>query len=261
MVYSFDIVEQKVRESEFFLKKMVESGQQWFEFSCYLTAFLSAARSITFALQRFNHINGFREWYESKQETLKKDTLAKFFIEIRNDNVHGGSVPISGAIFFHDKAVYRFRDTDNLEQEDVVTNCRIQFVKLLEIVYDCYVKFGIHIDPQQYFTKENFETKGLDIDDAEISIWGWVMTSYIEEGMDEDDRWYELRSKVGECEINHLFKAYLNKVTPQPIIPDRIQDIDFIDEERGWDYIPPGFETIKEYHNSFLIKLLKKDSK
>ncbi|MBL7971494.1 MAG: hypothetical protein JNL03_08235 [Prolixibacteraceae bacterium] len=79
--------------------------------------------------------------------------------------------------------------------------------------------------------------------------------------MDEDDRWHELRGNVGECEINHLFKGYLNKITPQPIIPDRIQDFDFTDEERGWDYIPPGFETIEEYQSSFLLNFLKNDLK
>ncbi|MCT4637459.1 MAG: hypothetical protein N4A72_07105 [Bacteroidales bacterium] len=258
MVYSFEIVEQKVKESEFFLKKMIESGQQWFEFSCYLTAFLSASRSITFALQRFKHLSGFNEWYETKQEILKKDPLAKFFVELRNDNVHGGPVPIGGAMFFHGNAKYRFPDSDYTEFMDVVTNCRVQFVKLLEIVYDCYIELGKQIDPQQYFTKENFTTLGLDIDDAEIRIWGWVMTSYIEDGMDEDDRWHELRGKVGECGINHLFKGYLNKVTPQPILPDRISDFDYTDEDQGWDYVPPGFETIEEYQNIFINGIMKR---
>jgi hypothetical protein len=131
-------------------------------------------------------------------------------------------------------------------------------VKLLEIVYDCYIELGKQIDPQQYFTKENFTTLGLDIDDAEIRIWGWVMTSYIEDGMDEDDRWHELRGKVGECGINHLFKGYLNKVTPQPILPDRISDFDYTDEDQGWDYVPPGFETIEEYQNIFINGIMKR---
>ena len=58
------------------------------------------------------------------------------------------------------------------------------------------------------------------------------------------------RSRVGECKINHLFNGYLDKVTPQPILPDRIADFEYTEEERGWVYIPPGFKTIEEYINS-----------
>ncbi|MDO6435850.1 hypothetical protein Q4534_00460 [Cyclobacterium sp. 1_MG-2023] len=247
MAYSFDIVDQKVNETEFFLKKMVEAESNWFEFSCYLTAFLSASRTITLALQRFKFIDGFNDWYEPHQSVLKGDPLAKFFLEIRNDNVHGGPNPVVGVSFYHGKSKYRFKEQDKLEHGDIVSSCRIHFIKLLEIVHDCYVVLGVHIDPQQYYTKENFSTLGCNINDAEVEIWGWVMTSFIDDGMDEDDRWHELRGRVGECHINHLFKGYLNKVTPQPNIPDRIQDFDFTDEDRGWTYIPPGFNTIDDY--------------
>ena len=88
---------------------------------------------------------------------------------------------------------------------------------------------------------------GLSIDNAELEIWGWLMTA---EGFDEDERWHQLRSRVGECKINHLFNGYLGKVTPQPIIPDEIAEFDFTDEEKGWVYIPPGFTTIDDYINS-----------
>ncbi|MPQ45580.1 hypothetical protein GCQ56_01050 [Marinifilum sp. N1E240] len=229
---------------------MIESESEWFEFSCYLTAFLSASRSITFALQGYKKIEGFKEWYKAKQEIIKIDPIAKYFVEIRNESIHTGVVPIGGARYFDGKVEYRF-DNNSLKLKDIVSTCRVQFIKLLEIVHDCYVTLGAEIDPQQYYTKEYFATLDLNIDDAEFEVWGWVMTSYIEEGMDEDDRWHELRGRVGECEINHLFKGYLNKVTPQPIIPDRIADFDFTDEERGWDYIPPGFESIEEYRKQF----------
>lgn len=250
MSYSFDIVDQKVHETEFFLRKMIEAGSNWFEFSCYLTAYLSASRSITLALQRFKSIPGFEEWYESHQSALKSDPLAKFILEVRNDNVHGGPNPLVGGSFYGGISQYRFKEQDKLEHNDIVSCCRAHFIKLLEIVYDCYVVLGVHIDPQQYYTREHFASMGLTIDDAELEIWGWIMTSYIEEGFDEDDRWHELRGRVGECQINHLFNGYLNKVTPQPIIPDRIADFNFTDEERGWAYIPPGFTTIEEYLKS-----------
>lgn len=250
MSYSFDIVDQKVNETEFFLKKMIEAESDWFEFSCYITAFLSASRSITLALQRFKFIPGFEEWYNPHQSILKADPLAKFFLDIRNDNVHGGPNPVAGGLFYHDKYEYRFKEQDKLEFNDIVSSCRAHFIKLLKIVYDFYVVLGVHIDPQQYYTREHFASMDLTIDNAEIEIWGWVMTSYIEENLDEDDRWHDLRGRVSESKINHLFNGYLNKVTPQPILPERIQDFDSTYEERGWTYIPPGYQNIKDYLES-----------
>jgi hypothetical protein len=231
---------------------MIEAGSNWFEFSCYLNAFLSGARSLTLALQRFKSIQGFKEWYEPHQSALKSDPLAKYILEVRNDTVHGGPNPVVGASFYGRKSEYRFQEQDKLEPKDIVSCCRAHFINLLKIVYDCYVVLGVNIDPQQFYTREHFATLGLTIDDAEVEIWGWIMTSYVKEGLDEDDRWHELRSKVGECQINHLFNGYLNQVTPQPIVPHRIADFDFTDEERGWDYIPPGFETIEDYRNSLV---------
>jgi hypothetical protein len=82
------------------------------------------------------------------------------------------------------------------------------FISLLSVVHDCYVALGVHIDPQQYFTAENFAKLGRGIADAEVEAWGWVCLSPDGEEWnddEEDDRWYELRSHVDECQINYLF--------------------------------------------------------
>ena len=80
------------------------------------------------------------------------------------------------------------------------------------------------------------------------------MTSYIEDGFDEDDRWHDLRSRVGECSINHIFKGYLGKVSPQPILTDHLMECDFSDEDKGWTYIPHGFSSIEQYLSSMVLK-------
>ncbi|MCA9028899.1 MAG: hypothetical protein KDA86_27095 [Planctomycetaceae bacterium] len=247
MSHSFDAVDEKVAETEFFLQRMVEAENDWFEFRCYLSAFLSAARTITLALQRFQDLPGFADWYASHREELKTDPLARFILETRNDHVHGGPSPVAGGMFYQGKATYRFRELGEFVPNDIVSSCRSHFIALLKIVYDCYVVLGVYIDPQQYYTREHFASLGKTIDHAELEILGWVMTSYIEEGFDEDDRWHELRGCVGECQINHLFNGYLGKVTPQPPIPDRIRDFDSTLEDRGWVFIPAGFDTIEDY--------------
>lgn len=134
---------------------------------------------------------------------------------------------------------------------DVLTLCRDYFVLLLEIVYDCYVVLGRHIDPQQYFTKENFADLGRSIDDGEREVWGWVMQSHIDDGFTEDDRWHALRERVGECQINHLFYGYLGRPTPQPQLPEEFHDFDYGPEDKGWGHVPAGFESQEAYWEAY----------
>lgn len=172
---TFDTVDEKVAETEFFLRKMAEIKLDIFEFQCYLSAYLSAARTTTLALQRFKDIPGFDQWYEPHRKHLQVNKLAKFFHSLRNDHAHGGPYPISGGSLRQGETHYYFsqsNETDQIQPEDVVSACRKYFILLLEVVYDCYVKLGIYIDPQQHFTKEYFNTQGRNIDDAEVEIYG-----------------------------------------------------------------------------------------
>lgn len=165
---------------------MADSSTDMWSFKYYLSAYISAARTRTLALQQFNTIPGFKEWYAPHQETLRASRLAKFFLDTRNAHVHGGPYPVASGRFHHGVARYYFARSpsgaDDLCDADVVTLCREYLVLLLEITYGCYVQLGRHIDPQQYFTKEHFSRLGRSINDAEMEVWGWVMQSYIDEG-------------------------------------------------------------------------------
>lgn len=105
---TFDTVDHKVAEVEFFLRRMFRSN--CFEFNCYFSAYLSAARTVTLALQRFYHIEGMEAWYEERRETLKKNQLARTFMLLRNDHVHGGMYPVSGSWHRQGKSVRFLRD-------------------------------------------------------------------------------------------------------------------------------------------------------
>jgi hypothetical protein len=253
MAESFDTVDEKTAEAEFFLSKMCDSGFAVFEFQCYFSAFLAATRTITLALQRFKDIPGFPEWYEVHRERLAGDPLAKYFLKLRNDHAHGGGYPVRGAMITGGQVTYFFPKSDKKQAldpsitNDIVAASRGYFIHLLGIVYDCYVQLGPHIDPQQYYTKEQYLG---GIDSAECEIFGWVKTSLIDEGYTEDDRWHELRAYIGECKINHLFNGYLQKVTLQPVLPEDFYDFEPSEEDNGWNHIPAGFSSIEDYIDS-----------
>lgn len=266
MSQTFDTVDDKVAEAEFFLRQMCKAGFNTFEFQCYLSAFLSAARTTTLALQRFQHIPGFPAWYEPHRRRLAADKSARALLSLRNEHVHGGAYPLSGFSHERGKFEYYFADISSqkkkrLEIGDIVTICRDQVIALLEIIYDCYVVLGPFIDPQQYYTKERFADCGLTIDDAELQIFGYTResefgneecsddpeeTAYDKELL-EDGRWEELRGHLPQCRINHLFYSYLGYPTPQPILPEELEDIAYTPEERGWIHTPAGFDSLEDY--------------
>ena len=243
---TWDTVDHKVAEAEFFLARLFMSSG--FAFNCYFSAYLSASRTVTLAIQRFSHIPGLVGWYERHRSRLKTDALAKTFMELRNEHVHGGKYPVSGTQSGHGRSVKFLRDKESgVTIDDLATTAREHFLSLLEIVYDAYVVLGVHIDPQQHYMREHFATTGRGIDEAELEVFGWVCSHLIEEGFTEDDRWDELRGHLDECQINHLFYSYLGRSTPSPQLPDYLEEIESTAEDRGWDHVPAGYTTVDEY--------------
>ena len=91
----FYLVVDKVAETDFFLTQLKEYAQYLEEFGFYFSAFVSAARSITFSLQAvMSHYPGFQDWYLTRQEKLKQSELARFFVDLRNHIQKVGGIPI-----------------------------------------------------------------------------------------------------------------------------------------------------------------------
>ena len=80
---------QKYNEAEYFLEMMKENIEDRQKFKYNLSAFLSAARSVTFVLQdEFSKNRDFDEWYYKKQMKMKRDELLKFFNKKRISVIH-----------------------------------------------------------------------------------------------------------------------------------------------------------------------------
>ena len=235
---NFGIVEEKIKETDFFLEQLTNS-KNLSDARYYLSAFLSASRSITFVLQAsISEINGFQKWYEEQQVKLKQNDLAKYFVEARNLSQHVGYYPITSCVFndntvkytftYHSEAVdslFQKVFYDNLAhsinldhihnevknpipKEDVATACKKYFVLLLEIIQDCYQQFGHIIDPVQYFVY-GISKVGKSLEDIEEELdypRGWTKI----ESIPEEERIQMLRREFEKAvTIDYVFEKYL----------------------------------------------------
>lgn len=231
MSQSFGIVEEKLREAEFFLDKLNSADSLSLESKFYFSAFVSAARSITLALQAtLNETDGFVAWYEQAQARLKLDPIARFFIEIRNDSVHKGRNPLGQVTLDHlrENLLQQFsrpRPSHIIVMPDVTTEdgtiladafqvSAEYFKSLVEVIFDCYVRFKRVVDPRWYFTRENFESKGKTIEDA-LEELGFPST-WLSGGMSETDSWQILRRQQPACLANDIFWHYIGHTISDP---------------------------------------------
>lgn len=226
MARSFSMVDYKTQQTEFFLSKIPESGLDFFSAQCFTDAFVSSARTITFALQAVcTDIPGFSTWYAEHQRVLKADLLARFFHRYRTASIHIGDTVVRGGASSHDsdgqlRVTYFFMEVPDIcdpPREDVYTACRSHFAKLLRIVFGAYEAFPAYIDDRWYFTSKNFDSLGKSVEDAELELGfpkGW--TNLGDPAMLEE-RWRILRkTQTSGCQIQELFEKYLGDHFPGP---------------------------------------------
>ncbi|MBI5963782.1 MAG: hypothetical protein HY863_09935 [Chloroflexi bacterium] len=216
---SFDLVDEKLTEADFFFEKLANC--EIYEIRFFFSAFVSSARSVTFALQSvMSDAEGFQQWYKQKQKELKADPIAKFFHKVRTESQHIGINPVNQGTHFKNtdgklisKYYFSYGINDSVKdipQTDVVSTCKIYLTKLVNLIHNCYIDFGPTIDPMQYYTLENIHRLGLSIEDIEESLGlprGWTK---IDEDHDED-RMRVLRDSVPGPQISWIFEKYSNE--------------------------------------------------
>jgi hypothetical protein len=216
MVRSFQLVEDKLEEAIFFLEKLGDIKFNFFEARCYFNAYVSAARSVTFALQAsLNGVDGFDDWYGNEQATLKRNRLARFFVECRNDSQKVGLNQIVGGAGSKDKHYLFFGETEVgrhkwIPDENVVTCCRRHISLLCEMLQRCTIEFGPIIDPNQFYTLENLEAIGWSIEDVEQEL-GLPIGFTNLEGRDvsHQDRLSALRKHIPMSSISSTLDRYI----------------------------------------------------
>lgn len=234
MAQSFGIVEDKLHEADFFLEKLRSSQRLTVDARCYFSAFVSAARSVTLALQAtMRGVPDFEAWYEGARDKLKADPLAPFFVEIRNDIVHTGLNPLNQVGLEH--LLEHLRDdlsrqmagwrTHTLVLPDVrskgatvladaVEASTSYFTSLVDIVFACYERFICVVDPKWYFTHANFVAMGRTLEDALRELGfppDWISCAPA-----DDQAWRVLRSQQPGNQLNDLFEKYVGRQIPGP---------------------------------------------
>jgi hypothetical protein len=92
--------QHKAKEAEFHLQQAKECYQEDDKFSYFLSAFLSAARSITFYMQeQYRKHSGFPKWYCIEQTKMKADENLSYLNKARVEDVHQKSVHTGATCF------------------------------------------------------------------------------------------------------------------------------------------------------------------
>jgi len=158
---SFSDTEIKLYEADFFLN-FVEQNSSHHALLLYgLSAFLTAARSITLFLQaECNGKEGFGEWYVLKRESLEKNEFAKFLKDTRNISAHAMYADIiitvqRQATLNKKKKVYEVTKESKIgfefDKYQFIPGLKVckDYLKLLEaIIIEAKGKGFLAVDPQ-----------------------------------------------------------------------------------------------------------------
>jgi len=180
----FHCVADKVAEADYFLGRMKETSAEIEEMRFLFSAFVSAARSVTFSLQAvMSGYPDFDSWYQPRQERLKENRLARFFVDLRNHLQKVGGAPLFHSGWSRNGKFEWFTeftptpDFEEVPSGDVIALSEAYFRLLLEILQECYADYWAYIDPRAIFTVEGLRILGWTVEDVEEAVGfprGWT---------------------------------------------------------------------------------------
>lgn len=89
----------RLLEAKFLLERMKETQSNRFAFKCYLTAFLSLARSVTWIMQKeFAKAPGFAGWYDEVRSKMIKDSDMNLLKKKRNFTIKKSPVQLQAHV-------------------------------------------------------------------------------------------------------------------------------------------------------------------
>ncbi len=160
----------KLNEADHFIEEMKATFDDDNIFAFNLSAFLAAARSITsYMRKQYSYIDGFMNWYGSKQAQMSADPDFKFLNEARVETVHkepvmtGSSREVTFTVDMiigpaNEKEIEHIKEADSkvstqgnpntvrrffpeYYNTDVIEFCEKQLDKLNKLVDECEQQF------------------------------------------------------------------------------------------------------------------------
>jgi len=209
MAAGFDCVDNKLKEADFFLEKFVSVSPEILESQFYFSAFVTAARSVTFALQHvMAGVEGFADWYRVRSQRLRDNSLCRYFVFVRNQVQKEGSSPVTmwdtdGSAFF----LHWWEDPAVAPPDEAVAEASRQYmIVLANLVYEVYRDFGHFVDPSVVYSEAGAAKRGLGIEDLEeetIGVRGWTS------GLPLEERFRLLRRQQPLPDIDEIFIKYV----------------------------------------------------
>jgi hypothetical protein len=220
MAGSFDWVDEKLREADYFFTKMNAESANPAHVRYNFSAFVSAGRSVTFAIQAvMQQIDGLECWYAEQREALRADPLARYFITARNDALKNGLNPAHALekinkdepLSLSDYFIIYFWDEDppDTPRGTLYDACLGYMTILVTLVHSIYLRFGPAVDPQQYYTTSHLSAIGRTVEDVVEEIMGIERGFF--RGSDEEDLLRQIREQAPTPCIDHIFVKYLRK--------------------------------------------------
>lgn len=167
------LVEERLFEADYFVRRLRRSPPYHLPYN--LNAFLSAARSVTFLLQKeMAHVPGFREWLAARQDELRADAATRFFLLLRNFSQKEGRVRTVGfgSSTTRRRWTYRFADGTHhvppeLYDRDIVDCCSDHVAKLARLTLEFADAFPAWSCPHRALTVEG--VAALDVPLADLA--------------------------------------------------------------------------------------------
>lgn len=158
---------RRLKEAAFFLAEMDKNYMKSVNFFYYLSAFILHSRTVLWVMKKeYTKVDGFKEWYDSKEATKGEKELLKRLTKLRNDaekkgiisahikGIHSGEayVMLTEEEFkklggkkelISEKKEELVVEFEDFPGRDIMEVCKIYFSFLMNIVLECLPKFGI----------------------------------------------------------------------------------------------------------------------
>lgn len=178
------LVEERLLEAQYFAHRLRHQRDPC-RIRYELNAFVAAARSVTFLLQKeMSAVPGFEAWWGEQRASLARDSAASFFVKLRNLSQHQGRISLVGVTTSDGprrKWSYRFAWNPDavpaaLLHRDAAECCREHLAKLARIVLACTEAFPFHSCPKRALTPDGVAALQISLEDAEETLGfprGW----------------------------------------------------------------------------------------